>query len=142
MLTKPYTILIIDDESEMCDYLESVISDHFGDQLTVKTSISGQEAISIVESEEINIIITDLNMPGQSGYDICKKVTETNKSVQVLFFTGDLSMSVAMTCYRDGVLSILTKPVDPGKLIKSLGMGIERLDFWADVFQKYLKGSI
>ena len=142
MLTKPYTILIIDDEPDMCDYLESIIQDQFGDQLLVKSSISGQDALSVVESEEINIIITDLNMPGESGYDICKKVTEANKSVQVLFFTGDLSMSVAMTCYRDGVLSILTKPVDPGKLIKCLGMGIERLDFWAEVFQKYLKGSI
>ena len=139
MLSRPYTVLIIDDENDMCDYLVSVVDEQFGDELKIISCLSGQEAMEIVESEDVHIIITDLNMPGQSGYDICKQVTEKNRSVQVLFFTGDLSMSVAMTCFRDGVLALLNKPVDPGKLIKCVGMGLERLDYWAEVFQKYNK---
>jgi len=138
MLSKPYNILIIDDENDMCEYLESVIEDQFGDELNIQSCLSGHSALNIIKKQPVNIIIADLNMPGQSGYDICKQVSEKDRSIQMLFFTGDLSMSVAMTCFRDGVLALLTKPVDPGKLIKCISMGIERLDYWSEVFAKYI----
>ena len=130
-------MLIIDDEEDMCDFLETVITDHLENDIKVVTSTSTRDALHQLENEKFQIVLTDLNMPGHSGYDIVKKALEKDKSMQVIFLTGDVQMSVALTCFRDGAAAMLTKPIDPTNILKVVCMCMERLDYWAEVFKKF-----
>lgn len=136
MLEKPYHILIIDDDEGMCEFLESVVEAEYGQDIKITVSSSSKDAIRLVETDRYNIILTDLNMPRFSGYNIVKQAHERNKSIQVIFLTGDLQISVAMTCFRDGAAALLTKPMEPAKLINAMNLCVKRLDIWYDVLNK------
>lgn len=137
MLTRPYSMLIIDDEEDMCDFLESVITDHLENDISVVSSTSTRDALNQLDTKQFHIILTDLNMPGHSGYEIVKKALDKDKSVQVIFLTGDVQMSTALTCFRDGAAAMLTKPIDPTKILKVVCMCMERLDYWSEIFKRF-----
>ena len=79
MLEKPYHILIIDDDEGMCEFLESVVEAEYGQDIKITVSSSSKDAIRLVETDRYNIILTDLNMPRFSGYNIVKQAHERNK---------------------------------------------------------------
>ena len=131
MFEKPFSVLIVDDEPEICEVIDATISRRFQNDLSIVSTTSGKEALEHVEKEEFHIILTDLNVPDHSGYDIAKKAWEKTRSTHVIFVTGHVELSVFTTCFREGAAAILYKPIGPEHLIKVVGMCMERLDFWS-----------
>ncbi|MFK7824037.1 MAG: response regulator [Oligoflexales bacterium] len=130
MLERPYSLLIIDDEPGICDIIDSVISRQFKNDLNLVSTTSGKEALEHLENEEFHIVVTDLNIPDHSGYDIARKAWDQSRSTQVIFVTGHVEMPVFTTCLREGAAAIIYKPINPEHLIKVVNMCMERFDFW------------
>lgn len=137
MLTKPYNLLIIDDEEEVCELLSEILEREFQGELAIQWTSSSIEAESIMELESIQLVITDMNMPGSSGYDIVKKSLLSNKSTGVIVFTGNTSLATCLTCFRDGAFALLTKPLNVDRLVEVVRAEISRLDNWYHLFQQY-----
>jgi CheY-like chemotaxis protein len=67
-VTYPYTILIVEDDDEVRAYLERELKEQFA----VLTASGGAEAVSVLEENEISLVLSDVMMPGMNGFELCR----------------------------------------------------------------------
>ncbi|MDO5570872.1 MAG: substrate-binding domain-containing protein [Bacteroidales bacterium] len=72
MLSKvyPYTVLVVDDEDDVREYLKSELCDNFN----VITASNGKQGLDILLKEDVSIVLSDVMMPEMNGFDLCKKI--------------------------------------------------------------------
>ena len=140
MLTRPYRILIVDDDQEICELIQEILENAFPSAiLQVKIQSSSQRALELIQDTNFNIVITDINMPEVNGYDLVKKFLEQKHGV-IIALTGDMSLSLSLTCFRDGAFYLLDKPIDHTRLIKVVKSCIDRFDDWISIFTRQTEG--
>lgn len=72
----------------------------------------GTQAIQALEKDRFELLIVDLNMPGESGMDVIKSAQNIDPSMQVIVVTGEGSVENAIEALRSRVFDFLTKPLD------------------------------
>lgn len=82
------TILIVDDERIIADGLQQVVEQIFQDELEVLNAYSATQALEVFTARRIDILLTDIQMPGTSGVELMKAVKERWPWCQVIFLTG------------------------------------------------------
>lgn len=111
-----HRILIVDDEEENLDLLASTL--RRGN--TIHKARSGEEALEILQKEEIHLVITDQKMPGISGIDLLSILQKDYQDIGRILITGYGDMTVAVQAINLGqVHRFATKPWDP-KAIKEM----------------------
>lgn len=80
-------ILVVDDEPEICELLTLLLS-----QYEVLTAYSAAQAFAQVVDHDFNLIITDVRMPGASGFNLAELAELMAIDVPVLVVSGDASM--------------------------------------------------
>ncbi len=108
------TLLICDDEANIVSGLKYAFEDEGYDVLTAS---DGQMAWEKINSNNIDLVITDLRMPGMSGYDLLKKISASYPTLPVIVLTGHGTIETAVETMRDGAIDFFTKPVDLEKLV-------------------------
>jgi signal transduction histidine kinase len=83
--TRKLRILVVDDENNLCVLLDGFLSSAGHD---VKAITSGKEAIELIKSEEYDLVLSDLVMPGLSGYDVIQALDKLDKRPKVGLITG------------------------------------------------------
>jgi CheY-like chemotaxis protein len=78
-------IMIVDDEQGYRDLLHMELS---GQGYTVLTAASGPEALAILESEEVDLIITDMKMPKMDGLDVLIASRRLRPDIPIILMTG------------------------------------------------------
>ena len=136
MLSKPYSLMIVDDQPEICEMIEFIVEHKFPGVFNIVATKDSEESMAQIKSKNFQVIITDLIIPKQSGYDVARVALEKNPGTQVIYLTGDVSFDVALTCYTEGAASIMFKPVEPKTVTQLLSMCLRRLDHWDSVFSK------
>lgn len=119
---KPYTILVVDDEPANLKVLINMLhSLHY----SVIAVGSGQEALDIIETEKVDLLILDLMMPHMSGYEVCKTIRQKQDLVDlpVIILTAAGQLSDLVVSFQLGANDYLQKPVN----LKELEMRIESL---------------
>jgi DNA-binding NtrC family response regulator len=108
-----YNILIVDDEKNIREGLGKAL-----ELEGYKTFLAadGDEALWLVENEEIDLLIADLKMPGLSGEELLKKVVSAYPTVPVIILTGHGTIESAVKAMRDGAYDFLTKPLNLERL--------------------------
>jgi len=118
------TILIVDDDPDICTLLEQVIEDP---SRRLLKSYDGQQAIEMVRDKKVDLIISDLNMPYCDGIELLKQVKDTNSEIVVILMTGFASLETFQTAISLGVSDYITKPIrDLDFLKNTVERGIER----------------
>ena len=109
-------VLIVDDEKSMREFLSIVLRKE-GHDVTV--AAHGPEALSLIDKEIYDLIISDIKMPGLSGLDLLKAVKAVSPSTIVLMMTAFASTETAVEAMREGAYDYLTKPfkIDEVKLL-------------------------
>jgi DNA-binding NtrC family response regulator len=82
-------------------------------------------AIKALETEHIDVIVTDLRMPGGSGMDLLRHVREYHAATPVILLTGFGTVEGAVTAIQDGAFDYLTKPIDVGEVELRLRRALE-----------------
>jgi DNA-binding NtrC family response regulator len=77
---------------------------------------SAMAALAILRTEPVDIVLTDLQMPGLSGLDLMRKMRDEGFNTPVILLTGVGSVEMAVSAVRSGAVHYLTKPVDPHDL--------------------------
>lgn len=97
---------------------------------------SGEEALEILRSEKIDLLITDIHMPGMGGIELMKRVRELYPDIQIMVITGygDLKTSVAAMQY--GAFNYLQKPFRAEELEIALEQGMEKGRLLRDIAEK------
>lgn len=108
------SVLIVDDESYVRDSLATVLERHGFD---VRTAESGDRALAEHELEGLDVLVTDLKMPGMDGAELLAEVVEREPNLPVVVLTGHGTVSSAVECMRAGAAEYLLKPVQPEEMI-------------------------
>ncbi len=85
------------------------------------TTQSGAEALGRIANEAIDVVITDLSMPGMSGVEFMRRVRERDADLPILVVTGAPAIDNAIDSIDAGVFRYITKPVVPSELVKAVG---------------------
>ncbi len=120
-----HTVLIVDDEEALLDitgtYLEM-------EGYTVVKAQSGKAALTVLESITPDIIISDITMPGMSGFDLFEKVRAQSEfqGTPFIFLTGHSDPKHVIQGKELGIDDYLTKPFDPNILISTIKGKLKR----------------
>ncbi|MCR5725405.1 MAG: sigma-54 dependent transcriptional regulator [Treponema sp.] len=114
-----FTLLVIDDEK---DIREGLAANFEMDGYDVRMAANGKEGLELLQNGDIDLVITDLRMPGVSGEEVLKKVTAEMPGIPVIVLTGHGSIDAAVEAMRDGAYDFLTKPLN----LDQLGMIVKR----------------
>jgi len=120
--SKPYTLLVVDDEPANLKALINMLhSLHY----SVIAVGSGQEALDIIEAEQVDLLVLDLMMPHMTGYEVCQTIRQKLDLVDlpIIILTAAGQLSDLVISFQLGANDYLQKPVN----LKELEMRIESL---------------
>jgi two-component system cell cycle response regulator len=104
---KQAKILVVDDEKDVCAILKDFLIDY---QFEVLTAESGYEALEIIDSEKVDLVISDLVMPRMDGIALTRAIMELGLNIPVIIMTGYASIDSAVASMKAGAADFITKP--------------------------------
>ena len=107
------SILLVDDEIHVMLALKDMI-EPWG--YSIHTAFSGKEALRILETSEVDLVMSDQAMPGMSGIELLNCIKEHFEAVPFVIITGKGSIDNAVAAMRQGALDYLLKPCHPEEL--------------------------
>ena len=122
-----FNILVTDDEQIVIDSLSFIISKNFPDEAKVFTALSGTEAIEIVMKEDIDILFTDINMPGLSGLETVSVITKLKPNIIFVILSAFDRFQYAQEAINLGAFKYITKPVNRNVVIETIQGAIQLL---------------
>ena len=105
--TAAYSILIVDDEQGICDFLKRALSKLYA---VVDIASDSQQAQQLRGKKLYDLLIVDINMPGQSGLQWVQNFDQAMPSSQVIFMTGFAELENAIAAVRLGAGDFILKP--------------------------------
>lgn len=110
-------ILCVDDESDVLAFLKAVLG-HAGHQ--VVTAADAESAFASVLQHPPDLVITDVMMPGESGYSLCRRLRE-NEETQAKPILVATILEGESEATEAGATAFLSKPLDEAQLLKAVG---------------------
>lgn len=112
-------ILVVDDISLNIDFIADVLSDA---HLNIFKAANGKEALNIVRSHDINLILTDIRMPVMDGYELLKtiKKNKKHKQIPVIAYSASVLKEEEREIKGRAFEAFLSKPLDIEDLVKTL----------------------
>lgn len=108
-------ILLIEDNIDLNEYLTEILSIRF----KIHQSYNGKEAMNILKREQIDLIISDIMLPGSSGIEIVQKI-KANKNtahIPILFMSAKTDWKDQLEGLKVGAIDYITKPFNPNILL-------------------------
>jgi DNA-binding NtrC family response regulator len=110
-------ILIVDDDAAQRSLLDSFLTTQGFRTLPVA---SGERALAVLSQEPIDMMISDVRMPGLSGLDTLRLARKERASLPILLVTAYTNVREAVGAMRDGAVNYLSKPIDLDELLASV----------------------
>lgn len=117
------TILVVDDELFFRSLYAELLSD---ENYQVETVCSGEEALLRLQSGGVDIILTDLIMPGIGGLDLLRRVRAQQNPPEVILTTGHATLETAIEALKSGARDYLIKPFKPEVLLHLVRTCVEQ----------------
>jgi len=125
--TEQKQILVVDDEEEILCLLKEVFeSADYG----VWTADNAEDALNILKTNILKVIFLDLNLPGMSGLELCKKIREKDQIAIIHALTGYSNFFGLLECRAAGFDDFFTKPVPIDIILKAAEEAFEKLARW------------
>ncbi|MDP3434136.1 MAG: response regulator, partial [Bacteroidota bacterium] len=112
-MAKKISILIVDDEESVRD---SLFNWFIEDGYRVECAENAKKALSMLESDNFDIILADIKMPGMDGLEMLKRIKSLRKESIVIMMTAFATVDTAVKALKDGAFDYVTKPFDPDDL--------------------------
>jgi DNA-binding NtrC family response regulator len=112
-MSKKISLLIVDDEESVRDSLYNWFIE---DGYEVDCAENAKAALTLIESNNYDIILADIKMPGMDGLEMHRRIKSLNKDAIVIVMTAFASVETAVQALKDGAYDYVTKPFDPDDL--------------------------
>lgn len=112
-MVKKISILIVDDEESVRDSLYNWFIE---DGYRVECAENAKKALSILQSDNYDIVLADIKMPGMDGLEMLKRIKSLRKESIVIVMTAFATVDTAVQALKDGAFDYVTKPFDPDDL--------------------------
>jgi two-component system, NtrC family, response regulator len=116
------TILVVDDEPNYQVVLSELLRE---EGYEVYTAGGGEEALRLAKETDLDLIITDMRMPGMGGLELLKAVKVLNRDLPVIMITAFGEVDKAVEAMRTGAFNYLAKPFNNDELVVSIRKAIE-----------------
>lgn len=123
MIEPKPTVFVIDDDAAIRDALQSLISSM---KLHVELFGSAAEFLQRERPDVPSCLVLDVRLPGISGLDFQRKLTEANHSIPVIFITGHGDIPMSVRAMKAGAVEFLTKPFRDQDLLDAIHVALER----------------
>lgn len=111
-------VLLVDDDAALARAIARVLH---AAGYTVRAVTSGPAAVETVMSETVDVIVSDIQMPGMSGVDLLSMVRAYDLDVPMILMTGNPTIDTAIEAVSLGAIQYLVKPVPNEVLVKAVG---------------------
>lgn len=115
-------VLIVDDERNARAALAELLAE---EGYVVETAADGEKAVAKLESFAPDLVLTDLVMPGMSGFEVVRRARDGHPERVVVVITGHGERDRAALALAEGASAFLTKPVDFNELTSLLGRSLQ-----------------
>ncbi len=121
MSAEPKTVLVVDDEPlfvrSLADGLRPLGE---RDGFVVLTATNGRDAVAALQSEQVDLVLTDLRMPGMDGFQLISWMIAQKRNVPVVVMTAMPSLEARVQLRQTGAFTVLQKPVDLAEVHKCI----------------------
>ncbi|MDD5307755.1 MAG: sigma-54 dependent transcriptional regulator [Deltaproteobacteria bacterium] len=117
------TILIVDDDRNNLLSLEKIFN---RESMRVLTALDGKEALDLCRSHAVDVLLTDLMMPGMGGSDLLQAVKAVSPDTEVVVMTAYGSVESAVEAMKKGAYDFVEKPLKRSAIVKTLRKAAER----------------
>ena len=117
-----HTILVVDDEPNYLVVLSEILAEEGHEVFTAQ---NGKEALEIVKETDLDLVITDMRMPGMDGIALLKAVKEYNPHLPIIMVTAFGEVEKAVAAMQAGAFNYLTKPFNNDELVLNARKAID-----------------
>ncbi|MGH7822195.1 MAG: sigma-54-dependent transcriptional regulator [Candidatus Binatia bacterium] len=110
-------VLVLDDSQSVLQAIRMTLDDP---GFRVILCERAEEALSVMEEEEIDLAISDIRMPGLDGHGFLDRALEIDPNVDVMFITGFSTVEEAVSSLHQGAVHYLPKPFSPTELLETV----------------------
>ncbi len=115
-------ILVVDDEMSICEILSKYLSKNGYDVLQAQ---SAEKAIEIMKEKNVDLVLTDIKMPGMTGVDLLKWIKGYNDFIPVIMTTGFPTLDTAIEALKLGAYDYLNKPFHLEEIVEKVARALQ-----------------
>ncbi len=112
-------VLLVDDDRSLCEWVETALTKK---GVTVTWRMSADEALSLLDADDFDVVVADLNMRGMNGLELCERIAGSRPDTPVVVITAFGSLESAIAAIRAGAYDFITKPFE----IEALRLTLDR----------------
>ena len=117
------TVLVVEDDAENRAAMLKVLE---GAEYKVLETDNGQQALDLLNEEDIDILVTDLRLPVLDGVELLKRAKALEQDLEVIMITGHGTVEIAVEAIKEGAYDFITKPVKKAQLIRAVEKAAEK----------------
>jgi two-component system, cell cycle sensor histidine kinase and response regulator CckA len=110
------SVLLVEDDDQVRAFIRMLLTNNGYRVLEAQTGAEGL-AIAQTESQNIDLLLSDMLLPELSGFDLAQKTLELKPEMKVLFMTGYVEGDIVQRCISELGASFLDKPFQPNALL-------------------------
>ena len=117
------SILVVDDDCAILASFSEILTNH---GFHVKTAVTGNEALKILKTEEVDLILLDILLPDAEGTKLLEQIQEIKPEARTIMITGHTTLENATEALNFGADDYLVKPVNPRDLVYAAEQTLSR----------------
>ncbi len=139
--SKKFTLLYVEDDKDIRESTLDFLGAFF---TTIKVAKDGAEALEIFKENEIDLVITDIQMPVMDGLEMAKYIKESKSNVPILIFTAHNEMEFLLEAISIGIDDYIFKPLNIIQFTRILNKHIEQINIKKEhlIYQEKLKNQL
>jgi two-component system response regulator HydG len=122
-------VLVVDDEPSNLASIEKIFQ---RDGLRVLTADGAKAALEVTRTHRVQVVLTDLMMPGVSGLELLRAIKQLSPDTEVVMMTAYGTVETAVQAMREGAYDFVEKPLKRMNIIKSVRKAAERQSLVAE----------
>jgi len=126
LIMRPYSVLIVDDQRDARSVLRAGL-ETLADKLKVIDVPSGEEAMLVIASQQVDLLVADIRLPGISGLELQERARQRNPELKVILITGITDSRIRDMVARAGAEAFFYKPVEMPDFLSAIDrcLGLE-----------------
>lgn len=124
MSKSSYNLLVVDDEPEIREVIVDALESY---ELNIQQASSVSEARKVLKDSEIDIVFTDIKMPGESGIVLLDEISQEKPEFPVVLITAFLDKSKTIQEFKKGAFDILEKPFEEEQIQATIKRAINKI---------------
>ncbi|TAL39598.1 MAG: response regulator [Spirochaetes bacterium] len=118
---RKFHIAIIDDDKSVNFLINRILEDEYA----VSSYLSAEDALGAIELSAVDVVITDVNLPGMDGLELLRHIQEKDDNIPVILITGYTDIDTAISALKSGAFDFILKPFNTDQILISVQKALE-----------------